>query len=133
MIVLNNHAENIIKANIRRAGRDIEFKRPVLNKFKENTGKFEIFETQRCIYHLASDYGNDDVRQSDAGKTHGYKIEMLLTEYNANIKENDYCNVGDKFYRIYSIINYDQENKFIDISLEEVRCDEPDKGFGKNV
>lgn len=132
MNILNSHAENIIKANIKRFGKDIEFKRPKLNEFKENTGVFETTEKQRCIYHLASDYGNDDAKQSDAGKTHGYKAEMLLTEYNKNIKENDYCNVGDKLYRIYSITNYDQENKFIDIALEEVR-NESNKGFGNNV
>lgn len=121
MKVLNVYAENIIRNNIKRFGKNIEFKRPVPNKFKETTDTFEISKIQRCIYHLASDYGKDDAKQSDAGKTHNYKVEMLLTEYSDNIKENDYCNIGGKLYRIYSIQNYDQENKFIDISLEEVR------------
>lgn len=121
MKVLNNNSENIIRNNIKRFGINIEFKRPVLNKYKEVTDEFEITEIQQCIFHTPSDYGFDNAEQTDAGKTHGYKKEMLLTEYNENIKEEDYCNVGNKFYRIYSVNNYQQSDKFIDIALQEVR------------
>lgn len=121
MNVLNSNAENIIKRNIQCFGDDIEFKRPVLNKYQEVEKAFEITLIQRCIFHVPSDYGVDSAVQADSGKTHGYKKEMLLTEYNENIKVEDYCNVGDKFYRIYAINNYQNSDKFIEISLEEVR------------
>lgn len=121
MNILNSNAENIIKRNIQCFGDDIEFKRPVLNKYQEVEKAFEITLIQRCIYHLPSSYGLDAPIQADSGKTHGSNMEKLLTEYNENIKVEDYCNVGDKFYRIYNISNYQNSDKFIDISLEEVR------------
>lgn len=123
MNVLNTNAENIIKNNIRRFGLDVEFKKPKLNTFQEPTGE-EEFETtliQQCIYHTVSDYTADEAIQSDAGKTHSYKSQALLTEYNAKIKEENYCVVSGKLYRIFSINNYQQCDKFIDISIEEVR------------
>lgn len=121
MKILNNNAINVIKNNISRYGKEIEFKRPELNEYGEVTDGFEITVTQKCIYHVAADYGLDNAIQGDSGKAHGYKTEMLLTAANENIKIEDYCNVGDKFYRIFSINDYQNDERFIEISLEEVR------------
>lgn len=132
MNVLNKNAENIIRNNIKRFGKEIEFKRPKLNKYKEVKNSFEIIVNQKCIYHLASDYSADDSRKSDAGKVQAGKKEMLLTEYNSNIKFDDYCNIGEKLYRISNITNYQQSNKFIDILLEEVQG-ELNERPGENV
>lgn len=118
MKILNNNASNVIKNNIARFGRDIAFKRANLNKYKE-VESYQETEKQRCIYHTASDLANG--LQSDAGKTHSHKKEMLLTVYNENIMPEDYCNIGDRLYRITSIENYQNDSEFIDIVLTEVR------------
>lgn len=132
MNVLNNNAENIIKNNIKRFGKEIEFKRAKLNKYKENSNSYEAIVSQKCIYHLATDYSSDNSNKKDAGKTQAGKKEMLLTEYNSDIKFDDYCTIGDKFYRVSNITNYQQSNKFIDILLEEVQS-ELNERFGDNV
>lgn len=118
MNVLNNNAKNILRKNIKRFGIDIEFKKPVLNAYREVTDEFEITVTQRCIYHTTSEC---EPKQSDSGKSHSYKKEMLLTEYNESIKPETYCHIRDKFYRVYGTISYQQSDEFIDVLLEEVR------------
>lgn len=121
MDILNKFAENVIDINIQRFGQDIEFKSPVLNDYGEVTDEFEIIAIQKCIYHVSSDYGAVEAKQSDAGKVAGLRKEMLLTYYNEKIKPEVYCNVGDKFYRVYDVNNYQQSDKFIDVLLEEVK------------
>ncbi len=130
MDILNSNAENIIKRNIGLIGKEIEFKRPIVNKYGETTDRFEITAVQKCIYHTESINLNSE--QTDAGKTASTKKELLLTVHNDEIKIGDYCNVGSVFYRIYAISDYNNSEKFIDISLEVV-SDELNGRLRKNV
>lgn len=121
MKILNAYAENIIRRNIDLSGKIIEFKRADKNKYKEDTDVLEITAIQKCIYHTALDYSQLNLEHSDAGRTVKEKKELLLTNFNDNIKMGDYCNIGDKLYIVYDILDFDQERKFVDISIEEVK------------
>lgn len=121
MDIINSYAENIIDKKIKMIGKIIEFKKPILNRYKEVIDDFEIILKQKGIYHSASFDGNMYSNQKDAGKNQSYRVPMILMYYNEKIKVGDYCSINNLLFRITDIKNYNLSNKFVDVFLEEIR------------
>lgn len=110
--------KNVIEKAIRKYGREIIFKRKVLNEFGESEGEETVAKMFGFYYR-----GNNilQVKSNIAGITNSSKEEKLMMILNGdsrNVKVGDTFNLNDIEYRIIDLGN--AFDLYYDITLE--RC-----------
>lgn len=115
-----------IVREIKRIGRNFEFKRNAKNEFGEPDKEQHSVITQiKGLYHEQN--SNIQITTGDTTQTRTKKIPMILCLYENIIDEfgpllavNDYITFNDKTYKVTGVVNIQEWNLIADISLELV-------------
>lgn len=112
-----------LKRELRRSGVDYEFKRPVLNEFKEpDDENSTVVGTLRALYHEQN--SNIAITTGDTTRTRTKKIPMLLCVYEEveklGLQVDDFVMINNKKMKVTGVVNIQEWNLIGDISLEVV-------------
>ena len=109
-----------IRRELKKVGKEYEFRRAELNKFKEPTEN-ELFVGKLVgLYHEQN--SNVSITTGDTTRTRTKKIPMILCLYEdvKSLKINDKVKINSKTFKIIGIVNIQEWNIVADISLEVV-------------
>ena len=109
-----------IKREMKRIGRDIKVFRAEKNKYNEPTDDERLVSKFKAIYHEQT--GNIQITTGDTTQSRTSKLPALLCLYEdgKNLQINDIIYLNNKKYNIAGIVNVQEWNIVIDISLEVV-------------
>lgn len=109
-----------IRRELKRIGKNYEFKRAKLNAFKEPMNEEDSVGKIVGLYHEQN--GNISITTGDTTQTRTKKIPMILCLYeDVNfLKIDDKVKINSKTFKVTGIVNIQEWNIIADISLEIV-------------
>lgn len=109
-----------IRRELKKNGKEYEFKRAELNNFKEPTENQLLAGKFRGLYHEQNGYVS--VVTGETTQTRTKKIPMILCLYeDANfLKINDIVKINSKTFKVTGVINIQEWNIIADVSLEVI-------------
>lgn len=113
---------NKVKRWIRTAGKQFEFKRPVLNEFNEPNGSETVTKIDG-IFHETSSHVSRNSTEGTVTRSRSSPMILLLYEDAKNIHIDDYVLYNRKQYRVSEVKNIAEGDFAVDVSLEEVLGD----------
>ena len=109
-----------LRRELKRVGREYEFKRAKLNAFKEPTADDEPVGKLLGLYHEQN--ASISISTGDTTRTRTKKVPMILCLYEdaraLNVK--DLVVINSKKYKVTGIVNIQEWNIIADISLEVI-------------
>lgn len=113
-----------LRRELKKVGREYEFKRVGLNKFREPEGE----PTSVCkligLYHDYTTSGSGAIvlSSSDAVQIRSKKIPMILCLYEdaKTLKLDDFIEMNSKKYKVIGVVNIQEWGIIADISLEVI-------------
>ena len=111
-----------VKRELKRSGIEYELKRPELNEFKEPTGVLVSVGKFLGLYHEQNGYVK--ITTKDAAQTRSKKVPMILCLYediaSFLIEVGDIVIINKKTFKVTGVINIQEWNLIMDISLEAI-------------
>ena len=111
-----------IQRELKRIGKKYEFKRAKLNDFKEPTDDEELVGKLLGLHHEQN--SNISITTGDTTQIRTKKIPMILCLYEdaklLGIKVNDKVKINSRTFKVTGIVNIQEWNIILDISLEVV-------------
>lgn len=109
-----------IRREIKKSGKEYEFRRPVLNDFKEPIDEHVFVTKFMGLYHEQN--GSVSITTGDTTQVRSKKIPMILCLFeDANlIKVHDIVKINSKTFKVTGVVNIQEWNIIADISLEVV-------------
>lgn len=109
-----------IRRELKKIGKEYEFKRAESNAFKEPTDN-ELFAGKLVgLYHEQN--GSVSIVTGDTTQVRTKKVPMILCLYEDvnSIKVGDFIKINSKTFKITGIVNIQEWNIVADISLEVI-------------
>ena len=109
-----------IRRELKKVGKEYEFKRAKLNDFKEPTEEQLFAGKLLGLYHEQNGYVS--VTTGETTQTRNKKVPMILCLYeDANfLKIDDIVKINSKTFKVTGVVNIQEWNLIADISLEVV-------------
>lgn len=109
-----------VRRELKRIGKEYEFKRAKLNDFKEPTKDSVVVGKLTGLYHEQN--SNVSITTGDTTQTRSKKVPMILCLYeDANfLKVDDSVKINSKTFKVTGIVNIQEWNIIADISLEVI-------------
>lgn len=109
-----------LRRELKRIGKEYEFKRAKLNDFKEPTKEDEFAGKLLGLYHEQN--SNVSITTGDTTQTRTKKVPMILCLYEdaTFLKIGDKVEINSKTFKVTGIVNIQEWNIIADISLEVV-------------
>lgn len=109
-----------VRRELKRIGKEYEFKRAKLNDFKEPTKDSVVAGKLTGLYHEQN--SNVSITTGDTTQTRSKKVPMILCLYeDANfLKVDDSVKINSKTFKVTGIVNIQEWNIIADISLEVI-------------
>lgn len=109
-----------LRRELKRIGKEYEFKRAKLNDFKEPTKEEEFAGKLLGLYHEQS--SNVSITTGDTTQTRTKKIPMILCLYEdaTFLKIGDKIKINSKTFKVTGVVNIQEWNIIADISLEVI-------------
>lgn len=115
-----------LRRELKRIGKEYEFKRAKLNDFKEPTNDEFVVGKLRGIYHEQNSYikntVNSAIQTGGVVQVRTKKVPMVLCLYDDAkfLKTGDKVKINSKTYKVNGIVNIQEWNIISDISLEVI-------------
>lgn len=115
-----------LRRELRRIGKDYEFTRKKLNKFKEPTKDVEVVGSITGIYHEAAKdvRGVIEITTTETTQVRSKRQPMILCLYeevdSLGLKIGDEVKINSRTMKVTGIVNIQEWNIIADISLEVV-------------
>ncbi len=118
---MNSFNIHTVKRNIGRYGTNITFRRPVKNRFGEDTSETVDIHRLRGIFHNTSS-GWKSVSHSDETEVRKKPQPMIMTMFSdtALLRQGDLCTIGNKDFRLLAVDDVDCAGEVAEISLEAI-------------
>lgn len=119
--MVNNKFETYkLRRELKRIGKEYEFKRPKLNQFKEPTNEHEQIGKFVGLYHEQNSHIS--VSTGETTQTRSKKIPSILCLFEDAkfLKVGDITEINSKTFRVTGVINIQEWNIIADVSLEVV-------------
>lgn len=109
-----------LRRELKRIGKEYEFKRDKLNDFKEPTKDSVVAGKLTGLYHEQN--SNVSVTTGDTTQTRSKKVPMILCMYEdaTFLKVDDKVKINSKTFKVTGVVNIQEWNIIADISLEVV-------------
>ena len=109
-----------VRRELKRSGNVYEFKRAVLNKFKEPTDESEFAGRLVGLYHEQN--SRVSVSTGETTQTRTKKVPMILCLYEDAkvLKLGDFVEKNAKKFKVTGVVNIQEWNIIADVSLEVV-------------
>lgn len=107
-----------IRRELKKSGKEYEFKRAKLNDFKEPTDDDMLTGKLLGLYHEQNGYVSTST--GDTTRTRTKKTPMILCLYEDAkfLKIDDFVKINSKIFKVTGIVNVQEWNLIADISLE---------------
>lgn len=107
-----------LRRELKRNGKEYEFKRAKLNDFKEPTKDSVVAGKLIGLYHEQN--SNVSITTGDTTQTRTKKVPMILCLYEdaTFLKIGDMVKINSKTFKVTGIVNIQEWNIIADISLE---------------
>lgn len=109
-----------VRRELKRIGKEYEFKRAKLNDFKEPTKDSVVAGKLTGLYHEQN--SSVSVTTGDTTQTRTKKVPMILCLYEdaTFLKMGDMVKINSKTFKVTGVVNIQEWNIITDISLEVV-------------
>ena len=109
-----------IRRELKRVGKEYEFKRAKLNDFKEPTKDSVVVGKLTGLYHEQN--SNVSITTGDTTQTRTKKVPMILCLYEdaTFLKIDDFVKINSKTFKVTGVVNIQEWNIIADISLEVI-------------
>lgn len=109
-----------LRRELKRIGKEYEFKRAKLNDFKEPTKDSVVAGKLTGLYHEQN--SNVSVTTGDTTQTRTKKVPMILCLYEDAkfLKMDDTVKINSKTFKVTGVVNIQEWNIIADISLEVI-------------
>lgn len=109
-----------LRRELKRIGKEYEFKRAKLNDFKEPTKDSVVVGKLTGLYHEQN--SNVSVNTGDTTQTRTKKVPMILCLYEDAkfLKMDDTVKINSKTFKVTGVVNIQEWNIIADISLEVI-------------
>lgn len=111
-----------LKRELKRSGKDYEFKRLTVNAYGEPSDDSEIVGTVRGLYHETNEHIM--VSMSDTTQVRTKKVPSILCTYDdaapLKLVIGDIVEINNKTLKVAGIVDIQDWNLILDISLEVV-------------
>lgn len=109
-----------VRRELKRIGKEYEFKRAKLNDFKEPTKEDELAGKLTGLYHEQN--SNVSITTGDTTQTRTKKVPMILCLYEdaTFLKVGDKVKINSKTFKVTGVVNIQEWNIIADISLEVI-------------
>ena len=109
-----------IRRELKRIGKEYEFKRAKLNNFKEPTKDSVVAGRLTGLYHEQN--SNVSISTGDTTQSRTKKIPMILClhEDATFLKIDDFVKINSKTFKVTGVTNIQEWNIIADISLEVI-------------
>lgn len=109
-----------IRRELKRIGKEYEFKRAKLNNFKEPTKDSVVAGKLTGLYHEQN--SNVSITTGDTTQTRTKKVPMILCLYEdaTFLKIGDSVKINSKTFKVTGVVNIQEWNIIADISLEVI-------------
>lgn len=109
-----------LRRELKRIGKEYEFKRAKLNNFKEPTNDSVVAGKLTGLYHEQN--SNVSVTTGDTTQTRTKKVPMILCLYEDAkfLKMDDTVKINSKTFKVTGVVNIQEWNIIADISLEVI-------------
>lgn len=109
-----------VEREIKTHGMEYEFKRKVLDKYKEDTGESKTIKNVIGLFHTTKGYISVNTTDDSKIQTKGQPKMMIVFDDSKEIKKGDFVLINNKTYVVLEKNNVQEMNIVIDISLELV-------------
>lgn len=109
-----------VRRELKRIGKEYEFKRAKLNDFKEPTKDSVVAGKLTGLYHEQN--SNVSITTGDTTQTRTKKVPMILCLYEdaTFLKIGDKVKINSKMFKVTGVTNIQEWNIIADISLEVI-------------
>ena len=109
-----------LRRELKRIGKEYEFKRFELNEFKEPTDKEFSVGVLSGLYHEQN--GSISIITGETTQTRTKKTPMILCLYEDAkfLKIDDFVKINSKTFKVIGVVNIQEWNLIVDISLEVI-------------
>ena len=109
-----------LRRELKRIGKEYEFKRAKLNDFKEPTKDSVVAGKLTGLYHEQN--SNVSITTGDTTQTRTKKVPMILCLYEdaTFLKIGDKVKINSKDFKVTGVVNIQEWNIIADISLEVI-------------
>jgi hypothetical protein len=109
-----------LRRELKRTGKEYEFKRAKLNDFKEPTKDSVVAGKLTGLYHEQN--SNVSITTGDTTQTRTKKVPMILCLYEdaTFLKIDDFVKINSKIFKVTGVVNIQEWNIIADISLEVI-------------
>lgn len=109
-----------VRRELKRIGKEYEFKRAKLNDFKEPTKDSVVAGKLQGLYHEQN--SNVSITTGDTTQTRTKKVPMILCLYEdaTFLKIGDFVKINSKTFKVTGVTNIQEWNIIADISLEVI-------------
>lgn len=111
-----------LKRELKRSGKDYEFKRPIVNDYGEPSDDSEIVGTVKGLYHETNEHIM--VSMSDTTQVRTKKVPNILCTYEdvapLKLVIGDIVEINSRTLKVTGIVDIQDWNLILDISLEVV-------------
>ena len=109
-----------LRREIKKVGKEYEFKRANKNEYKEPTKEKEVVAKISGLYHEQN--SNISITTGETTQTRNKKIPMILCLYEEAkpLKVGDTVEINSKKFNVTGVVNIQEWNIISDISLEVV-------------
>lgn len=109
-----------LRREIKKVGKEYEFKRAKKNEYKEPTEEKEVVAKISGLYHEQN--SNISITTGETTQTRNKKIPMILCLYEEAkpLKVGDTVEINSKKFNVTGVVNIQEWNIISDISLEVV-------------
>ena len=109
-----------VEREIKTHGMEYEFKRKVLDKYKEDTVESKTIKNVIGLFHTTKGYISVNTTDDSKVQTKGQPKMMIVFDDSKEIKKGDFVLINNKTYVVLEKNNVQEMNIVIDISLELV-------------
>ena len=109
-----------LRRELKRVGKEYEFKRAELNDFKEPTKDSVVAGKLTGLYHEQN--SNVSITTGDTTQTRTKKVPMILCLYEdaTFLKIGDFVKINSKTFKVTGVTNIQEWNIIADVSLEVI-------------
>lgn len=109
-----------LQREIKKVGKEYEFKRALLNDYKEPTDEKDFVAKMLGLYHEQN--SKISITTGETTQTRNKKIPMILCLYEEakHLKMGDIVEINNKTFKVTGVTNIQEWNIISDISLEVV-------------
>ena len=109
-----------VRRELKRVGKEYEFKRAKLNDFKEPTKDSLVAGKLTGLYHEQN--SSVSITTGDTTQTRTKKVPMILCLYEdaTFLKIGDIVKINSKTFKVTGVVNIQEWNIIADISLEVI-------------